>query len=248
MYGRVFEHMYEGSMLGAGINVFAVWNYILAKARRGSVEVNPVLIAFKLGGTADDVVSALEFLQKPDPESRSKEEEGRRIVRDGQYQYRIVNWQHYEDIRNEAERRVYVREAVAKHRDKVKVKVETDAEWLATLASDPTYLGIDINKEYGKCLAWCGVNKRKATRRMFINWINRAEKPMDGNGAHPKAPTVFELKSIIEAKTKLADALKNKHATEGPLTTDWSDPKHRESHKLLRREIAGLTEKLGRMA
>jgi hypothetical protein len=125
MYGRVFEHMYEGSMVGAGINVFAVWNYMLAKARKGVVEVNPALVAFKLGGDKGDVERALEFLQQPDPQSRSKAEEGRRIIKEGQFQYRIVNWAHYEEIRNEAERREYNRIAQAKHREKVAKEVET---------------------------------------------------------------------------------------------------------------------------
>lgn len=126
MYGRVFEKMYEGSMAGAGLNVFALWNYILTKARRGVVEINPKLVAFTLGGETGDlsevikqVEDALEYLQRPDPESRSHLEDGKRIIKEGQFQYRIVNWDDYEKIRQEAENREYNRFAQAKHRQKI---------------------------------------------------------------------------------------------------------------------------------
>lgn len=109
MYGKSYESMYEGSMVGAGIGVFAVWNYIITKARNGVVEINPKLLAFTLGGTENEVVEALVFLQQPDPNSRSKEEQGRRIVKDGQFQYRIVNWERYAVIKNAVDRREYNR-------------------------------------------------------------------------------------------------------------------------------------------
>jgi hypothetical protein len=112
--------MYEGSMIGAGINVFAVWNYMITKARAGTVEVNPKLLAFTLGGTEKEVVSALIFLQQPDKRSRSKLEGGRRIVKEGEFQYRIVNWEKYQLIKNAADKRDYnrVKQAEYRARDK----------------------------------------------------------------------------------------------------------------------------------
>lgn len=107
MYGKTFESMYEGSMVGAGIHVFAVWNYVITKARHGVIEINPKLLAFTLGGKEADIEAALEFLQRPDPQSRSKLEGGRRLVKEGQFQYRLVNWEHYQEIRNESDRREY---------------------------------------------------------------------------------------------------------------------------------------------
>jgi hypothetical protein len=115
--------MYEGSMIGAGMNVFAVWNYIITKGRAGAIEINPKLLAFTLGGREEDVVAALEFLQKPDPQSRSKEEGGRRIIKDGQFQYRIVNWEHYQRIKNAEDKREYNRVKQAEYRAKKVVGV-----------------------------------------------------------------------------------------------------------------------------
>jgi hypothetical protein len=64
---------------------------------------------------------------------------------------------------------------------------QTDAEWLAELATSPAYLGIDVRREYSKMQTWCSVNRKMPTRRRFVAWLNRIEKPMDaakGNRAH----------------------------------------------------------------
>ena len=120
MYGKCYESMYAGSLIGAGLNVFAVWNYIITKSRAGYVEINPKLLAFTLGGKANEVEDALKFLQRPDPTSRSKAEDGRRLVKEGEYQYRVVNWEFYQRIKNEDDRREYNRRKQAEYRAKSK--------------------------------------------------------------------------------------------------------------------------------
>lgn len=125
MYGKSYESKYEGSMVGAGLNVFAVWDYMTTKARNGYVEVNPILVAFTLGGAKQDVKEieeALDFLQRPDGRSRSKLEGGRRIVKEGEYQYRLVNWEEYNRIRTEEERREYNRQMQRDWRERQKGK------------------------------------------------------------------------------------------------------------------------------
>lgn len=123
MYGKAFESQYEGSMIGAGMNVFAVWNYAFTKARCGAVELNPKLLAFILGGTEKQVNDAIQFLSSPDPKSRSKLEEGRRLVREGEYQYRLVNYIKYNAIRNADDLREYNRQKQAEYRSREKAKL-----------------------------------------------------------------------------------------------------------------------------
>lgn len=77
-----------------------------------------------------------------------------------------------------------------KEKRKQKKTKETDEEWLISLKTNPTYRGIDIDREKGKCEAWCGVNKQTFTRRRFINWLNRTEKPISIN----KSP--YKLKTL----------------------------------------------------
>lgn len=120
MYGKAFETMYEGSMIGAGVAVFAVWNYCIAKNRSGVVELNPALLAFILGATPKEIEKAIEKLSSPDAKSRSKELGGRRIVKEGEYQYRMVNWARYDSMRSAEDYREYNRRKQAEWRSRQK--------------------------------------------------------------------------------------------------------------------------------
>lgn len=128
-YGRIFESMYKGSMLGAGMGVFAVWPYVIANMRGhpeygALVELNPGLLAFMIGGcTTADIEAAIGKLCAPDPNSRNKNEEGRRLVKMGQFLYRVVNGGEYLRIRkaeanrqahNEAQKRYRGRQGAVK--------------------------------------------------------------------------------------------------------------------------------------
>lgn len=59
-----------------------------------------------------------------------------------------------------------------------------DEEFLVTLEADPTYEGVDIRRELGKCQVWAMTNGCIPTRRRFVNWLNnpRVEKAIKVNG------------------------------------------------------------------
>ena len=111
MYGKHFESMYTGSMIGSGAAVFAVWGYVVANMKPPNfhVELNPELLAFILGEPVSAVVSAIERLCAPDPKSRSKAMEGRRLTKEGEYLYRVVNGEHYSKIQTNEDKRAYWR-------------------------------------------------------------------------------------------------------------------------------------------
>lgn len=123
MYGKHFASMYTGSMVGAGALVFAVMGYVIANMRPdeevgAQVELNPKLIAMILGEKESDVQETINFLCNQDPNSRTPEEGGRRLVKLGQFDYRVVNGAKYVAIRNEEERRAYNRDAKRRQRDR----------------------------------------------------------------------------------------------------------------------------------
>ncbi len=61
-----------------------------------------------------------------------------------------------------------------------------DSEWIASLKADKTYAGVDVDRELGKMHNWCKIRQLTPSRRRFINWLNRAEKPMTTkNGRDP---------------------------------------------------------------
>jgi hypothetical protein len=106
MYGKFFASSFTGSMMGAGAEVFAVWGYAIANSdANGLVELNPKLLAAVIGSKPKPIAAAIGKLCTPDPESRSKAEDGRRIVQEGSFIYRIVNHGLYRGIRDEDSRR-----------------------------------------------------------------------------------------------------------------------------------------------
>jgi hypothetical protein len=126
MFGKHFESMYEGSMVGAGAMVFAVMGYIIAKWKPdkevgGQVRLNPALLGPILGETPEGVQKAIDYLCSPDPKTSTPGEEGRRLVRIGQYDYRVVNAAKYHAMRNEEQRREQNRAAQERFRDKEKI-------------------------------------------------------------------------------------------------------------------------------
>jgi hypothetical protein len=127
MYGKHFGTMYEGSMIGAGAVVFAVMGYVIARqvpdAVVGSqVELNPKLLSFVLGESEASVEKAIEFLCLPDAKSRTPTNDGRRLVRVGEYAYQVVNGAKYSAIRDEEQRREQNRDAQRRFRAKKRVK------------------------------------------------------------------------------------------------------------------------------
>jgi len=118
MFGKHFESMYEGSMYGAGVNVFAVWGYVIAKAQRSRVELNPRKLADTLGGAVKEIEDAIDYLCRPDSESRFKEHDGRRLLKEGEYQFFVPSHEYYRSIKSEEHRREYNRIKQAEYRAK----------------------------------------------------------------------------------------------------------------------------------
>lgn len=118
MYGKHFESMYTGSMIGAGAVFFAVMGYIIAKSAPPNfeVELNPKLLAFIIGEPEEEIIEAIEKMCSPDPKSRSKAEEGRKLLKRGEYLYFVVNGEEYARLKNNSERQARWREQKQKQR------------------------------------------------------------------------------------------------------------------------------------
>ena len=123
MFGKLYEKTYEGSMVGAGSHVFAVWGYAVSKQKPdrsvGSiVTLNPILLAAVIGDTVERMEAAIGYLCAPDPKTSTPGEEGKRLIRIGQFDYRVVNGPMYRQIRDENDRREQNRLAQERFRKK----------------------------------------------------------------------------------------------------------------------------------
>ena len=136
-YGKVFESMFTGSLVGTGPTVFAVWTYCVANAKPpGLVEVHPRILATILGAELDDVLRALEVLCRPDPNSRTPDEDGCKLVQEGNFLYRLPTWPKYNAIRKEEDRRRQNREAQQRWRDKQRLRKQNKPTETHTTAAD----------------------------------------------------------------------------------------------------------------
>lgn len=117
MFGKYFASTFTGSMVGAGLNVFAVWGYIVANTRAdGLVELNPPIIAAMIGCPVTEIETAIEFLTSPDPRSRSKKHDGRRLVQEAPFLYFVPNYSDYRAIRDDDDRREYMKNYMREYR------------------------------------------------------------------------------------------------------------------------------------
>lgn len=138
-------------MFGAGLNVFAVWNWILAtKDQDGLVSINPPAVAVTLGGTIEEIQAALDYLTDTDENSRSDAEDGRRLLRIKGPCYRVVNHEHYAKLRSAEDRRAYKREWARENRRK-KSRVDTASTHVDTSSSARGHKGtMSTNKHVDK--------------------------------------------------------------------------------------------------
>lgn len=121
MYGKLYASIFQGTLRGQAHPLLVFMNMIACADRHGVVDKHPRAIADEVGLTLEEVKEAIEYLMAPDLESRSTEEEGRRLalISDTRtWGWRIVNYPKYRAIRNEEERRESVRKATARWRAK----------------------------------------------------------------------------------------------------------------------------------
>ena len=126
MFGKLFESVHEGSMVGSGFHVFAIWGYVVSRNRPDKdVTLNPAVLSAVFGEPADRVQAAIDYLCAPDPNTTTPGEDGKRLIKTGQFNYRVVNGAKYRAIRSEEQRREQNRTSQATFRAKVPARAKT---------------------------------------------------------------------------------------------------------------------------
>jgi hypothetical protein len=126
MYGKLFERMYTGSMMGAGAMMFAVWPYVIAHMKPNrertvfTVELNTALIAVLIGESEEKIAEVIQKCCEPDLKSRTSDSEGRKLIKKGPYLYEVVNGSFYDRMKREDELREDNRRRQEKHYYKTK--------------------------------------------------------------------------------------------------------------------------------
>ena len=137
-FTKLDEGILQSSIIGESGDVFKIWIALLASCKEdGTAKVSPIFLSSVCGLEMEVVIKALDRLMEPDPFSRSKEDEGRRI-REVDGGYFLINYKKYRD-------RTYsgTKEAVRKRQQR---EAEYSEDFLAFWAAYP--------KKVGKGAAW----------------------------------------------------------------------------------------------
>lgn len=126
MYAKLFRSMYDGTLASEGPwEALVTFQQLLVLADRfGSVDMTPAAISRITTIPREIIDAGLAALSQPDPESRSEEAEGRRIVPidpSRSWGWQIVNHAYYASIRTAEERREYQRNWIKKKRASLNV-------------------------------------------------------------------------------------------------------------------------------
>ena len=123
MYGKVFEQMYHGSMAVAGWEAIVTMQQLIVLANRhGEVDMTPNAISNLTTIPLDIITKGLAILGEPDKYSRSKAEEGRRIVPidpERPWGWILVNYQHYANLANKEDKREKDAERMSEKRKEI---------------------------------------------------------------------------------------------------------------------------------
>ena len=109
----MFGSMWQGSLYGR-FEASAVFMVFLSLCDRdGRVDMTPEAIAGTCGWPLDFIRSGIAELEKPDPRSRTPDEDGRRIIRLDDHRdwgWMITNYAKYRDEMRSMDRREYLRQ------------------------------------------------------------------------------------------------------------------------------------------
>ncbi len=211
-YSKLFGSIITSTIWREDKETKILWITMLAlKDKRGIVEGSVPGLADMARLTLEETEKSLEILRSPDPHSRTKDHEGRRI-QDIDGGWFIINHEKWRSKMNADERREYLRikqqeyrarqQSVNKRKRKSTLSTHTDADaytskeggangsrptsvedWLVKLEQNPTYKGINVRQLHGKLVTWCEIRGLKPTLRRLVTWLNKEDKPMPKHSA-----------------------------------------------------------------
>ena len=115
MYGKLFTQMYDGTLgtEGPWEALVTFQQMIILADQDGVVDMTAEALSRRTTIPLDVIRKGIAALEKPDPHSRTPDEEGRRIVRLSEtrdWGWRLVNHGKYRAIRSAEDRRQYHRD------------------------------------------------------------------------------------------------------------------------------------------
>ena len=124
MYGKLFESIYDGTLVEDWRALITFQQMIILCDSDGILDMTPSAMARRTGIPLEHIKDGIAILENTDTESRTPDESGRRIVRlddHREWGWRIVNHKHYRDLRTANDKREYMRNYMREKREKEKL-------------------------------------------------------------------------------------------------------------------------------
>ena len=128
MYGKIFRTIYDSSIAEDYLVRLVFQDLLILSDEFGVIDKTPESIARQTNVPLEVVARAIAILEQPDPNSRTPEEDGRRIVRLDEFRswgWRIVNKKFYRDLKDREDEREKTRLRVARYREKQRSKADS---------------------------------------------------------------------------------------------------------------------------
>lgn len=122
MYGKLFESMYDGTLVEDWRALVTFQQMIILSDADGTVDITPSSLSRRTGIPIEHIEAGIKVLESDDPSSRSPELNGRRIVLldevNRTWGWSIVNHEKYKLLQNTEQRREKERSRKRKQREK----------------------------------------------------------------------------------------------------------------------------------
>ena len=155
MYSKIFRQIYDSSIADDWHTRVVFMDLLVLAESDGVIDMTPNAISARTRIPIDIVNNALTSLLQPDPESRTKDLEGRRLVLldpSRSWGWRIVNYEKYRSIKREVDRKSYMRKYMRNYRnqnpDSCKLPVNSEFTKVNTVNSSPSaYVSVPVFEE-----------------------------------------------------------------------------------------------------
>jgi len=122
MYGKLYDTIFGSSIMEEDVEIRYIWMCMLAVADRdGFVDQTIPALARRFNIAEDLMNKSIEIFLSPDPSSRTQDHAGKRLepIRES-FGWKIINYEKYRDMKNEDERREYMKTYMRTYRKSLK--------------------------------------------------------------------------------------------------------------------------------
>lgn len=202
MYAKVFEQIFDSSISEDHVVRHAFMDLLVLANKHGEIDMTLKAISRRTNVPLDIIERAVSILCQPDPSSRTATEDGRRLILMDEHRdwgWKIVNFAHYNAMRNEDSRREYFREYKAKWRANKKTSTMSTVDKIESTVSPPestvsthVYVPVDIStkEEKGGLPDWVPLQPWLA----FLASCAQRGKPLLGESLRATLQTLSELR------------------------------------------------------